>query len=125
MLIGELAKTANVTRDTIRFYEQAGLIQSQPRPAGTRTYNDYAPEMLARLLEIRQAQSAGFTLREIKSILDEWGDNVAAIPSAEIVRLLDAKIAQMDTKLRDLEQVRDYLREKRQRISQEIGAAQP
>lgn len=116
MLIGELARATGLTRDTIRFYESQGLIHSTPRPAGTRVYNDYAPQMVARVNDIKQAQSAGFTLREIKAVLDQWGDNVADIPDAEMVRLLSAKLGQAERRLRDLQATCDYLRDKLRRF---------
>ena len=67
MLIGELAATAGLPAKTIRFYEQAGLMPAPPRtPAG---YRDYPPGALDRLAFIGNAQAAGFTLAEIRSVL--------------------------------------------------------
>src|SRR6266699_6379053 len=67
MLIGELAATAGLSAKTIRFYEQAGLMPAPPRtPAG---YRDYPPAALDRLAFIANAQVAGFTLAEIRSVL--------------------------------------------------------
>ncbi len=119
MLIGEVARRAGLTRDTVRFYERAGLISSGERLAGSRTYNEYAPEVVERLAFIRQSQSAGFTLREIKGHLDEWGHDIEAIPDAAIIEALEAKLAQVEEKLRHLEEVRAYLATKLARLKGE------
>lgn len=85
MLIGEGARRTGLTRDTVRFYERAGLISSGARAAGSRVYNEFAPAVVERLEFIRRSQSAGFTLREIKGFLDEWGDDLTAIPDAAVI----------------------------------------
>ena len=60
MRIGELAKTAGLTPDTIRFYEREGLLEAPPRtPSG---YRDYGPEVLDDLVFIRKAQLLGLRL---------------------------------------------------------------
>ncbi len=57
MRIGELAKTAGVTPDTIRYYEREGLLPPPERtPSG---YRDYGPAALEDLLFIKQAQALG------------------------------------------------------------------
>lgn len=54
MRIGELAKLANTSAKTIRFYEDSGLL---PRPARTASgYRDYAPEIVDRLRFIHRGQ---------------------------------------------------------------------
>ncbi|MEV8547135.1 MerR family transcriptional regulator [Streptomyces sp. NPDC051572] len=67
MRIGELAVANGLTLKTIRFYEQAGLLPAPPRTPGG--YRDYPPQVGARLAFVRDAQSAGLTLAEIRSIL--------------------------------------------------------
>lgn len=52
MLISELAKKAELSKDTIRFYAKMGLITAQQRSAGSRTYMDFPPQMLERLTMI-------------------------------------------------------------------------
>lgn len=106
ILIGQIAKKAGVTRDTVRFYERSGLICAAERQAGSRIYKDFAPEMLDRLLVIKQAQAAGFTLREIKKVLDEWGDEA---PDEEITQLLEEKLRQTEEKIHHLQEIHAYL----------------
>jgi DNA-binding transcriptional MerR regulator len=67
MKIGELAKQAQVSLQTVRYYEMLGLL---PNPDRTQSgHRVYTREALQRLLFIRQAQSAGFRLDEIREIL--------------------------------------------------------
>jgi len=119
MLIGEVARKARLTRDTIRFYENAGLLSSGKKQAGSRVYNDYAPEVVERLAFIKQAQNIGFTLREIKHILDEWGGDVNAVPPAELIHLVETKLGQIEEKLRHLEEMREFLSNKLKRLQAE------
>jgi MerR family copper efflux transcriptional regulator len=68
MRIGELAKSAGVNVQTLRFYEREGLI---PKPARTQSgYRDYARRELARVTFIRSCQEIGFTLREVKEVFE-------------------------------------------------------
>lgn len=67
MRIGTLATATGLTTKTIRYYEQSGLLPAPPRTAGG--YRDYPSEAEARLTFIRDAQSAGLTLAEIRGVL--------------------------------------------------------
>ena len=62
MRIGELAQASAVSRDTLRFYEQRGLIAAQRSANG---YRDYPAQMVQLVLYIKTAQRLGFTLGEI------------------------------------------------------------
>ncbi len=109
MLIGELAKKAGLSRDTVRFYERAGLIQSGEKEAGSRLYKTFDEQALERLIFIKSGQAGGWTLREIKELLDNWGTDVDAIPRDRVIRQLEEKLVSLDEKLRHLEAVRDYV----------------
>ncbi len=68
MQIGELANTAGVTTKTIRYYESIGVLDE---PARTDSgYRSYEPAAVERLDFVKQAQSTGLALAEIKSILE-------------------------------------------------------
>ena len=68
--IGELAELGGVSRRTVRFYVQEGLI---PAPFGVGRGNHYGPEHLGRLLEVKSLQEAGQTLDEIRARLQRDG----------------------------------------------------
>jgi DNA-binding transcriptional MerR regulator len=62
MRIGEIAKQAGVTVDTVRFYERVGVL---PTPARTESgYRDYVPETVERIRLTRELQGVGFTLSD-------------------------------------------------------------
>ncbi|HEY6250522.1 MAG TPA: MerR family transcriptional regulator [Candidatus Angelobacter sp.] len=68
MHIGELARAAGISIQTIRFYEREKLLPPPPRTAaGYRTYGQHD---LDRVLFIRRNHEIGFTLAEIKQLLD-------------------------------------------------------
>jgi len=67
MKIGELARRAGSTSETVRYYERIGLL---PRPGRTDSnYRDYSEEDVERLAFIRHARSLGFELDDAASLL--------------------------------------------------------
>ncbi len=63
-----LAQAAGVNQQTIRYYERRGLIPKPPRTGSG--YRMFPPDTLRRVRFIKQAQALGFTLREIRALLD-------------------------------------------------------
>ena len=74
LLIGTLARQANTTKDTVRHYNQLGLLKSRKRHAGSRLYTEFHQECVERIELIKSAQAIGFTLTEIKNSLDDYYD---------------------------------------------------
>ncbi len=68
MRIGELAKQAGLSRDTIRFYEREGLIASCAGDSQTNNYREYSPESLERLRFIVEAREAGLSISDLKQL---------------------------------------------------------
>lgn len=119
MLIGELAQKTGLSKDTIRFYAKMGLIEAKARQAGTRTYMEFSLEMLERVVIITQGKSLGFTLNEIKHLIDTWGN--VSMPISEKLKVIDRKLDEITEKMRQLEEIKLYLTAKRDRITQESG----
>lgn len=95
LTIGELAAAGSVGVETIRFYQRKGLLETPVRGDGIR---HYGREDVRRLRFIRQAQTAGFTLEEIRELLDldATEDRSRARELAKIrIAALDAKIADL------------------------------
>lgn len=68
MKIGELSKATATNVETIRYYERIGLL---PEPARTESgYRSYDPAHRSRLKFIRHSRDLGFTIEEIRSLLD-------------------------------------------------------
>lgn len=100
--IGELARRTSMTVDGIRFYEKRGLLPKVPRTSGR--FRLYTTREVERLDFIRQMQALGFSLVEVKELLDLRARKVDACESVR--RLLQAKLAATRTKtmhLRKLE----------------------
>lgn len=65
--IGKLASLTSVSNDTLRYYEQEGLIEPAGKsPAGYRLYDT---DSARRIRFVRHAQNCGFTLAEIRELL--------------------------------------------------------
>jgi Hg(II)-responsive transcriptional regulator len=105
LTIGALASRAGVGVETIRFYERKGLVRRPPRPGtGFRLYPE---ETVARIRFIRQAQTLGFTLREIRGLLAlrvAPGTDCAAVRSRAV-----AKLANVEARLEELERIQGAL----------------
>lgn len=95
--IGQLARTAGVGVETVRFYQRKGLLDTPSRAAGVRRYSQTT---LERLRFIRQSQKVGFTLKEIRELLALRDD--PATRRSDIQARTDAKIADIDTRIQDL-----------------------
>jgi MerR family transcriptional regulator, copper efflux regulator len=103
--IGELARRAGVGIDTVRYYERSGLLAPHSRlPSGFRRYRDLE---VARLRFIRRAQSLGFTLGEIKSLLKLSAQRNIA----QVKRSAQAKLEDVERRMKELQRVRDGLAE--------------
>jgi MerR family mercuric resistance operon transcriptional regulator len=103
MTIGKLAAAGHVGVETVRYYQRRGLLDNPRRSQGVRRHGE---EDVRRLMFIRQAQAAGFTLEEIKELLDlDSGDD------RERARTLAKKrIDALDTRITELERAREALR---------------
>lgn len=107
MLIGELAAAAGISRDTLRFYEQRGLIRARRLDNG---YRDYPAEVLMLVNYIRTAQQLGFTLMEIGNKLPDIWD--APDPGPAIAQVLSEKLQEIDARIEALRALREQLAER-------------
>ncbi|MBT2476832.1 heavy metal-responsive transcriptional regulator [Streptomyces sp. ISL-94] len=107
MRIGDLAATTGTSTKTLRFYEQAGLLDAPPRTPGG--YRDYPPEAATRIGFVRTAQAAGLSLAEIRSVLRIRDGGQA--PCAHVSALLDQHLADVERRLAELRATRAALRE--------------
>ena len=100
LLIGTLATEANTTKDTIRHYDQLGLLKSRKRQAGSRLYTEFHPECVERIELIKSAQAIGFTLTEIKDSLNDYYDGQLDIDLQ--LSLTQQKLAKLKSSKRPL-----------------------
>lgn len=104
MLIGQLAKKAGLSRDTIRFYEKQGLIAPGVQDSPFNNYKRYPAQSLEKLLLIKKLKGFGFTLKEISSFLDLLDRNVATCKNVE--HQFSDKISLIDAKIKALQEMR-------------------
>ncbi len=106
MTIGQVAKAAGVGVETIRYYERKGLLPEPPRrPSG---YRQYPSTAVRRLTFIRRAKDLGFSLREIRELLDL---RVQPEEACGAVReSAEAKIAEVEARIADLLSLKRALR---------------
>jgi DNA-binding transcriptional MerR regulator len=105
MQIGELAKSAGVTVQAVRFYERKGLLPSPPRKESG--YRIYGEADVRRLQFVRQAKRLGFSLAEIQSILRMRDRGVS--PCSEVVAMAEQHLAETEQQLNHLIRFRDEL----------------
>jgi DNA-binding transcriptional MerR regulator len=119
MRIGELAEKAGVTPRTIRYYEKLGLIAPSEREGkGFRYYTDAE---LARLRKIDALQALGLSLEEIGDILDLFFDEPTMLQGKrKLLEILQAHLAETDTKIETLEQFRTELKANIAKVQQYI-----
>lgn len=118
MLIGELSKQTGLSKDTIRFYEKVGLISASDRRAGTKLYKEYSLETIERLRMITQGKGLGFTLSEIKQLLEEWGSG--AMSKRDQVEVIERKIEEIAEKTQRLDAIKTYLVTKLSKLNEEV-----
>jgi MerR family transcriptional regulator, mercuric resistance operon regulatory protein len=98
MHIGRVAKRIGLTPDAIRFYERNALLPKPPRTEGG--FRQYGESDVETLAFIRRVQGLGFTLGEIRGLLNLRGSRLQ--PCAPVRRRLEAKLADVRRKLADL-----------------------
>jgi len=107
MLIGEISKKANLSRDTIRFYEKKELIKVHRTDSEWNNYKNYTEETLQKLLMIKRIKSFGFTLKETSEILDMIGLGMANC--SVISKKVNEKIDSINQKIKELEKVKEMI----------------
>jgi DNA-binding transcriptional MerR regulator len=113
MRIGALADQAGISTKGIRYYEQIGILTPPARTAsGYRAYDDTA---LGRLGFVRAARALGLTLGEIRQII-AFRDRGTA-PCAHVTELLQRHAADLDARIRELQQLRGELQQLAERAT--------
>ncbi len=102
MRIGELARSASVGIETVRYYQRIGLLHTPLRPYGAARH--YGETDLSRLRFIRRAQGLGFSLEEIRALLE-----LSREDCADVQQLAVRKLALVRGKLADLRRMEAVL----------------
>lgn len=108
MLINELSKRTGLSIHTLRYYENYGLFKGvSDDKVKTNNYKHYDESLVDKIELIKEAKEIGFTLSEIKNLLDSWYNKRLSVEKK--VEILNAKIREIDVKIRQLKQVRKFL----------------
>ena len=102
MRIGELARSVDVNVETIRYYQRIGLLEFPEKPfGGMRSYKE---KDLQRLRFIRHAQQLGFSLEDIRELLE-----LSSSDCKRVEKLAVAKLSLVKAKLRQLRRIESAL----------------
>jgi len=108
MLISELAKRTDVTIHTLRYYENYGLFRGETdEKIKTNNYKQYDESLVEKIQLIKEAKAIGFTLSEIKVLLEDWFSN--HLSKEKKIEVLEIKISEIDAKIRQFNEVRKML----------------
>jgi MerR family copper efflux transcriptional regulator len=103
--IGEVSKRSGVGVEALRFYEKGGLLDSPSRTySGYRVYGE---DVLERLAFIKRAQALGFSLDEIRRIIDDARKGES--PCDEVREIVRRRLAELDERMRELRLYRKEL----------------
>jgi Cu(I)-responsive transcriptional regulator len=103
--IGELGRLTGSKIETIRYYERIGLLAAPKRTAGN--YRAYGPEHLKRLSFIRRSRDLGFSLDQVRALLDLSDDRNR--PCEAVDTIAKSHLAEVDRKIADLRALRREL----------------
>src|SRR6266851_5643447 len=106
MQIGAVGKKVGLSVDAIRFYERNSLLPRPPRTEGG--FRQYGDSDLETLGFIRRVQDLGFTLREVRDLLELRRNRVH--PCAPVRHRLEQKLADVQRKRADLQKLEHELR---------------
>ncbi len=105
MTIGQVSKESGVGIETVRFYEREGLIPKPDRSASG--YRQFGETTIDRLHFIQRAKELGFTLGEIRELFELRVD--PATTCADVKNKADAKVADINGKIRSLQRMKKAL----------------
>jgi MerR family redox-sensitive transcriptional activator SoxR len=122
LTISEVARQAGLRPSAIRYYERIRILPAARRVSGQRRYEMSA---VYRLVVVRKAQEAGFTLDEIRRLFFGFGNRATA--SGRWQQLAALKIAELDSKMEELQRMKILLERLRTRCQcdtlEQCGAA--
>ena len=105
MQIGEAARRAGLTVKTVRYYANIGLVT--PQQDAETGYRLYDPADVAKLQFVGKARRFDFSVEECRELLGLYEDRNR--PSREVKALTNKKVAEIDSRLGELQSLRDEL----------------
>ncbi|OJU25456.1 MAG: MerR family transcriptional regulator [Nitrobacter sp. 62-13] len=105
LAIGELGRRTGTKVETIRYYERIGLFAAPGRTAGN--YRAYGPAHVNRLSFIRRSRDLGFSLDQIRALLDLADQRDRSCDAVDVIAR--EHLAEVDRKIADLRALRREL----------------
>ena len=104
-LISDIAKKADLSTDTIRFYEKRGLIQ--PNFRASNQYRYYGEEALKRLIFIKRCRALGMSLKEIEYLIQL--EQNPEQDCCEVNQMIDQHLIDISNKIKELQLFKQQL----------------
>lgn len=105
MNIGTAAAKSGLPAKTIRYYEEVGLVKATRSSNG---YREYAEADVHKLRFLKRARNLGFSVEECRQLLSLYEDKTRE--SAEVKAIAQTKLDELETRLRELTELRNTLR---------------
>lgn len=105
MNIGDAATKAGLPAKTIRYYEDIGLVKPRRDANG---YRAFVQTDIHKLTFLARARALGFSIEDCRDLLALWEDNSRA--SSDVRQIAQEHLARIETKIADLEDMRDTLK---------------
>ena len=105
MNIGAAAKASGLPIKTVRYYADIGLVT--PMGRSDTGYRQYTATELNKLIFARRARAFGFTIDETRELLSLYEDHNRS--SADVKRIAQGRLADIETKMQELQALRDEL----------------
>jgi MerR family copper efflux transcriptional regulator len=107
MQIGEAAARSGISAKMIRYYEEIGLVPRSSRRS--QGYRDYDDQDVHRLRFVARARDLGFSIKEVAALLRLYSDKKRSSADVKLIAL--RHVAELDTKIRTLRQLKRTLQQ--------------
>lgn len=105
MKIGEVSQESGIGIEALRFYERSGILGKPVR--STSGYRLYDEGVLERLAFIKKAQTLGFSLDEIRRIIEDA--RAGASPCDDVREIVRRRLAEVEERIKEMKRYRQEL----------------
>ena len=105
MIANEVAKSAGVSANVVRYYSRIGLLNPTRNP--DNRYREYTLQDAIRIRFIRKAKWLGFTLKDVKVILEEADSGKS--PCGEVRRIIAERVLENQQRLEHLQEIQERM----------------
>ena len=118
LLIHQLSKQTDTPIHTIRYYEKYGLFKGKKDiSVKSNNYTRYDSEVVEKLILVKEAKEIGFTLSEIKRLIDAWHSK--RLSKEKKIEVLNEKITEIEDKIKQLKDVKKLLEQGIKEVEQD------